>query len=269
MSNNPVQIVLNDEAFLRAPDPGRMGPDKDFFEGRDVAFAAHKAAMLARLDEISANLSKWRFGPVAYVRVRMRPEAIAKSYRPNRSLFLADQLPCVGAGAPGELFFRLPQIHLARLRARFAEAEINAETRISRNTLKPYHYVTRFRSELGAIEALEIASSENKRSFAASDAVMAMLHPSAASGYIVELFERQPLDSVGTDDALGLRQSFRTLQQDISHLGNGTYAALLPSPGGIPSLEILLTNSKNPPLIEDRRTIQSELSAAPATAEID
>ncbi len=35
MPNNPVQIILNDDAFLRAPEPGRRGTEKDFFDGND------------------------------------------------------------------------------------------------------------------------------------------------------------------------------------------------------------------------------------------
>ncbi len=242
MPNNPVQIVLNDDSFLRAPDPGRAGPDKDFFEKNDRGFGLHKIAMLERLDQIDANLATSRFGPMTYVRVRMRVEAIAKSYRPNRALFLADQFPCVGAGAPGELYFRVPRLHLNRLRARFESAELIGETRISSKTGNPYHYVTRNRSELGAIEAIEIAAPEAKRDFSAASAVDAMLDPSAASGYIVELFEQRPLDVMNSADLLGMRQSFDTLQQDIALLGDGTYAALLPSPGGVPSIELLRNN---------------------------
>lgn len=55
MPNNPVQIVLNDELFIRAPDPGQMGPDKDFFEENDHGFVAHKAAMLRKLSQGRAN----------------------------------------------------------------------------------------------------------------------------------------------------------------------------------------------------------------------
>jgi hypothetical protein len=269
MPNNPVQVVLNDESFIRAPDPGRAGPDKDFFEGNDSGFIRHKAAMIRRLDEIDSTLAEWRFGPVAYVRVRMRPEAIAKSYRPNRNLFLSDQFPCVGAGAPGELFFRLPRLYLTRLKARFEAAEPHGEARVSANTNKPYHYVSRARSELGAIEQIEIASPDAKRNFAAAEAVQAMLQPAAASGYVVELFEQRPLDVVGNADVLGLRQSFETLQNDIAELGDGLYAALLPSPGGVPSIEVLITTSPAKPLIEDRRAIRSEFTLAPATAGVD
>jgi hypothetical protein len=260
---------LNDDSFIRAPDPGRAGPDKDFFEGKDHGFATHKAGMIARLNAIETTVSTWRFGPMAYVRVRMRPEAIAKSYRPNRSLFLPDQFPCVGAAAPGELFFRLPRLYLNRLRGRFETAELTAESRVSSRTGERYHYVTRTRSELGAIEEIEILPPDAKRGFAASDAVQAMLSPLAASGYIVELFEQRPLDAVGDDDVLGLRQSFETLQQDFASFGNGLYGALLPSAGGMPSIEVLITNSPSKPLIEDRRAVRGELTLAPAAAPVD
>lgn len=269
MANNPVQIVLNDDLFLRAPDPRQAGPDKDFFEGSDRAFAQHKKIMLQKLDGIEAQLKTSRFGPLAYVMVKMRPEAIAKSYRPNRALFLRDQFPCVGAAAPGELFFRFPAYYLQKLRVRFDSAEENAETRVSRNTGKPYHYVTRFRSELGAIENFDIAAPGGKRSFSAAEAVTAMLSPSAASGYVVELFEQRPLEPSGQADLLGLRASFETLQSDLAELGNGLYAALLPSPGGVPSIELLVTTSTNKPLIEDRRVVRGELTLLPASAPVD
>lgn len=268
MANNPVQIVLNDESYIRAPEPGRAGPDKDFFDGNDQGFAAHKQAMIDRLDEIDATLASSRFGPLAYVRVRMRTEAIAKSYRPNRSLFIRDQFPCVGAGAPGELFFRLPRHHLHRLKSRFASAEERGETRVSRNG-NPYRFVTRARSELGAIEDINVAPTDTKRNFSAAQAVQALLQPSAASGYVVELFEQRPLEDEISDDVLGLRRSFDSLQHDIASLGQGTYAALLPSPGGVPALEVLITDARNAPLIEDRRSVRSELTLSPAVSSID
>jgi hypothetical protein len=147
--NNPVQIVLNDDSYLRAPDPKRGGNDKDFFEGRDAAFVQHRNGLLARLDAIAQVVQHWPYGPLSYLRVRMRTEAIAKSYRPNRAIFLADQFPCVGAGAPGELFFRAPLVHFERLRRQMASAEDRGEARLSRDTGRPYHYVSRARCEIG------------------------------------------------------------------------------------------------------------------------
>lgn len=257
MPNNPVQIVLNDEAFLRAPDPQQGGADKDFFEGRDPDFVKHRDGLLAAIHRIENDIRQWSYGPLCYLRVRMRMEAIAKSYRPNRAIFLADQFPCVGAGAPGELYFRAPLIHFARLQRHIAAAEDRGERRVSKMTDKPYHFVTRNRCEVGAIETIELAPTSMKRSFAADAAVAALSDPRAASGYIVELFEAQPLISSGDHDALGFQRSVATLQSVFRDAGDGIFATLLPSPGGTPAIEVMLTLAREPARIEDRRIVRS------------
>ena len=45
MPNNPVQIILNDQDFHQAPEPGQPPRTKDFYDGADAAFAAHKRKM--------------------------------------------------------------------------------------------------------------------------------------------------------------------------------------------------------------------------------
>jgi hypothetical protein len=269
MPNNPVQIVLNDDAFLRAPDPKRGGNDKDFFEGRDAAFVKHRDGLLTVLQKIEKDVTQWSYGPLCYLRIRMRTEAIAKSYRPNRAIFFADQFPCVGAGAPGELYFRAPLIHFTRLRRHIALAEDRGETRISRETERPYHYVTRNRCEVGAIETIELAPSNLKRSFAADAAVAALSDPRAASGYIVELFETQPLIDGGDHDALGFQRSLATLQTIFREGGRGLLATLLPSPGGTPAIEMLLTDASEPARIEDRRIVRGEDERVITPAHLD
>lgn len=269
MPSNPVQIVLNDEAFLRAPDPKRGGSDKDFFEGRDSAFVEHRNSLVVQLDRIEEEVKRWSFGPLCYLRVRMRTEAIAKSYRPNRAIFLADQFPCVGAGAPGELFFRAPLIHFHRLRRYIASAEDRGEARLSRETGRPYHFVSRARCEVGAIEIIELAPSNLKRGFAADAAVAALSDPRAASGYIVELFETQPLLSTNNQDVLGFYRSVTSLQSVFLEGGTGLLATLLPSPGGVPAIEVILTASTEPPRIEDRRVVQAGARDIVAPVRID
>lgn len=240
MPNNPVQIVLNDAAFLRAPDPKKSGSDKDFFEGHDADFVRHRDHLLEAIQAVENDVQQSPYGPLCYLRVRMRTEAIAKSYRPNRAIFLTDQFPCVGAGAPGELYFRAPLIHIARLLRRIAAAEDRGDERVSRIGRR-YHYVTRNRCEVGAIETIELAPSDLKRSFAADSAVAALSDPRAASGYIIELFETQPLINGGDHDALGFQRSVTTLQSIFREGGAGLFATLLPSPGGTPAIEMLLT----------------------------
>ena len=269
MPNNPVQIVLNDDAFLRAPDPKRGGNDKDFFEDRDAAFVKHRDDLLSNLQRVENDVARWPYGPLCYLRVRMRIEAIAKSYRPNRAIFLVDQFPCVGAGAPGELYFRAPLIHFPRLRRYIAAAEARGETRISRDTGRPYHYVTRNRCEVGAIEAIDLAPSDLKRPFAADAAVAALSDARAASGYVVELFETQPLINGGDHEALGFQRSLATLQMIFREGGDGLLATLLPSPGGTPAIEMLLTDATEPARIEDRRIVRGEEERAVTSAHLD
>jgi hypothetical protein len=128
MANNPVQIILNDQDFHRAPEPGTPPRSRDFFEKADEAFAAHKAALLAAVDAIIARLQVSPYGPLAYLRVQMRSEALAKSYRPVGWLFKRDQFPCVGADAVGTLYFEAPLIHLPALRRAIDAAELTVVT---------------------------------------------------------------------------------------------------------------------------------------------
>lgn len=79
MPNNPVQIILNDDVFLKAPEPGAYGPEKDFFENSDSGFAKHKDNLLSALDTIKATICSWSYGPAAYLRVQMRVEALVGS----------------------------------------------------------------------------------------------------------------------------------------------------------------------------------------------
>ena len=80
MSNNPVQIILNDTDFHQAPEPGQPPRNRDFFDGADRAFADHKAALIAAVDAVIAELEKSPFGPATYLRVQMRAEALAVDF---------------------------------------------------------------------------------------------------------------------------------------------------------------------------------------------
>lgn len=269
MTRNPVQIILNDDAYLTAPEPKRSGTDKDFFEGGDAAFVAHRDSLVERLRQIESAIKASTFGDLCYLRVVMRSEAIAKSYRPNRAVFLPDQFPCVGAGIPGELYFRAPLIYAQRLRNRIQQAEARGETRISGVTGKAYHFVSRLRHEVGAILSIEIAPPDRKRGFATADAVAALADPRAASGYLVELFENQPLVAVTDGDPLGFRRSVSSLQDIFVEVGTGLLATLLPNAGGTPAFEVLLTTSTEPPRIEDRRVVRTRETARTLPARID
>jgi len=269
MPNNPVQIILNDDAFLRAPEPGRRGAEKDFFDGNDAGFVKHREKLLETVDQISATVNGWEFGPAAYLRVRMRPAALAKSYRPNSALFTNDNFPCVGAGGVGTLYFRAPLLYLKRLRKRIAEAEEVVEVKINQRTDEPYKVPSRLRSEVGAIDTMEISPSSAKRQFTSEQAVEMLRDSTTVSGYLVELFET-PSEAVIADDPLGRAALLDSLEETFRSFGSGTRAFLVPPVGRTPVLEFQLTRSDQPAFIENRRNIATtELTRRPRQTELD
>lgn len=254
MPNNPVQIILNDSDFHQAPDAGQPPRNKDFFEGRDRAFTSHQNSLLASVDRIIDELSKSPYGPAAYVKVQMRNEALAKSYRPVWCLFKTDQFPCVGADAVGTLYFRAPLIYLKGLRQRIAGAEHTVEVKYRRADDKPYNAPTIARAEVGAIDTIEIAPPELKRTFSTAAAMAALEDPRAASGYQVELFET-PSDRVISDDPIGRLALRRSLERLLLSLGAGARSFLAFEVGRTPVLEVQLTTQPIEALIDNREGV--------------
>jgi hypothetical protein len=251
MPNNPVQIILNDRDFHQAPDPGQPPRNKDFFEGEDRAFVAHKDSLLASIDRIIEEIRVNPYGPAAYLKVQMRNEALAKSYRPVWWLFKPDQFPCVGADAVGTLYFRSPLIYLKGLRQRVEQAEAIVETKHRRKDNKPYKAPTVARAEVGAIESIEIAPPEQKRAFSTAAALAAFEDPRAVSGYQVELFET-PVARVIADDPIGRIVLRRSLERLLLSLGMGARSYLAFDVGRTPVLEVQLTTQPAEALIDNR-----------------
>ena len=251
MPNNPVQIILNHTDFLRAPDPVKGGGGKDFFLNADRAFAEHKQALLKAIDEIIETIKVSPYGPASYLRIQMRDEALAKSYRPVGFLFQRDQFPCVGAETVGTLFFRAPLIYLSGLRHRIDTAEYTVLIRTSRNTGKPYSAPTPARSEVGAIETIEIAPIANKRSFSTAAAMQMFEDPRTVSGYQIELFET-PTENVIADDPLGRYALRNSLQEILLELGPGARTFLSTTVGRTPVLEFQLTRDSAHAVMDNR-----------------
>jgi len=251
MANNPVQIILNDADFLRAPDPGTYGGNKDFFEKADIQFDAHKNRLLQSIEDIISVVQNSQYGPATYLKVQMREEALAKSYRPVTWLFQKDQFPCVGAGAVGTLYFRAPLIYLSALRSRIETAEYTVKYNISKNTGQSYAATTAARSEVGAIDTIEVAPISEKRNFSTAAAMQMFEDPSTVSGYYVELFET-PTQNVIADDPLGRFALLNSLQNMLLSFGPGARTFLATKVGRTPVLEFQLTKGKDAALVDNR-----------------
>jgi Subtilase family len=266
MPNNPVQFVQNGEAFIQAPEPGRKGEEKDFFEDRDGAFAAHKESLINALDAIEQAVIQAGHGPATYIRVVLREAALAKSYRPNGVLLTPDRFPCVGAGAIGELFFFLPQIYIGELKARIARADGHAPLVTSRSG-RVYRATSRLRSEVGAILSIEVVPPASKRLFSATAGVQAFSEPYAFPGYLIELFEVPPLQTIA-NDRWGRRELFNSLFRLLLSLGNGARSYLLPAMGRTPILELQLTTATSVAALVDLSQIETVSAELRETAPI-
>lgn len=245
MPNNPVQVILNDEAFITSADGKRSGPRKEFYKQNDGSFARHKQSIRTQVDQIAVELSSAKFEESGIVRVKLQEDALAKSHRPTRALFKPDQLPCVGAGGLGELFFFASRKRLNSLIEAIDSAEEVSTQKTNANN-RPYFSPSDARSDLGALNKVEIVSSAEKRTFDVDTALSQIADPRSVGGYLVELFPMPRLrDSRPLPEFEPLLESLRGL---LMSMGSGTRARMVrPSRAVPPLLEVTLDKSDSPP----------------------
>jgi hypothetical protein len=269
MPNNPVQIILNDQDFHQAPDPGTPPRNKDFFDGRDAAFAGHKAKLLAAIDAITGEIKASPYGPAAYLKVQMRSEALAKSYRPVGWVFKPDQFPCVGADAVGTLYFRAPLIYMRVLRQRIEDAELTVAIKRRKSDGTPYKAPSAARAEVGAIDTIEITPPEEKRTFSTAAAMSMLADPRTVSGYHIELFETPSTPEIA-GDLRGGNDLQRSLERLMLSFGEGTRAYFSAVIGRTPVFELQLTRGRERALIDNRvGIVGGDGARALSPAEID
>jgi hypothetical protein len=191
MANNPVQVILNTRDFFVAPDPGRFGPAKDFFADQDQEFVAHRDKLLRQVASIQTVIRRSGMPPAAILKVSLRREAWAKSHRPQRALFPPTKRPCVAAAKLGELYFHVTAEDVQELAQEIAVAEPETRRRVSKNG---HEYVSPSdqRSDVGAIESIELPTASDKRQFELEQAIKWLSDPRTSGAYFVELFSIPP-----------------------------------------------------------------------------
>ena len=161
MANNPVQVVLQTDQYMKLPEGGGGGGAKDFYEDRDEEFKRHKQQLLKQVESIRTVLSRTGSRQVGYVKVRLQSNALAKSHRPVDALFKPKSLPLVGSGALGELYFEVTPDTLESVAVAISSAEDKVTKRDKQDKLK----ASSARSETGAIEEIALPSQQDKRMF--------------------------------------------------------------------------------------------------------
>lgn len=251
MPNEPVQVVTNPEQ-LQGPReknlPGKAG--NDFFEGDNEGFRQHRDKLVASLRSIASVIAsdEWtaQNGDVAHLKVTMGPRAIAKSHRPQRSIFMARWTPHVATARIGEPIYAMTATSLARVIDRMAAAPLDVPTRLNKKTGEVQPNPQRLRCEVSAISSIILWGPAEKRSFSAAEGATWISRAGTGDAYLINFF---PIVTAESDPSLAqaeqhavraLQGRLATLAVDarsgpLLGLGNSPFATLRVLESGVPS----------------------------------
>lgn len=68
MADNSVQTVVDADRFVRSRELAGGGGSKDFFEGHNAAFRAHRDELSKQVIAMRSQLSQDQFGGVAFAK---------------------------------------------------------------------------------------------------------------------------------------------------------------------------------------------------------
>ncbi|MBK7967505.1 MAG: hypothetical protein IPK08_00530 [Bacteroidetes bacterium] len=123
MATGPLQIVLNSNDFIddwfRPPGGGH----KDFYADHDKEFIAHKKKISDQVESLRSSVTENKYSDVSYVKVILKPSAIAKSHWPTHTLFNNDIAPIIGSGDLGELIAEVLPNSLTKINEKIYLAE--------------------------------------------------------------------------------------------------------------------------------------------------
>jgi len=185
---------------------------------RNREFTQHKTALAQQLEASAAEIDRQapHYGAIGVVKVILRREAWAKTHRPRLALFKPALGRVVGGLDLGEMLVEMTPASLRRVAAEVLRAEERIEYRENKRTGKLEPWPTQLRSEVGAIERIELYGAGDRRRFSVEQAVSWLSNPLTGSAYQVELFDTPP--PIVQWDALD--SAHRTLYQSfLSGLG--------------------------------------------------
>ena len=194
VSLRPIQVLLDTKRFIDVPEQQPFGGgNKDFYSDDDRGFLNHKKKVRGRLQAIEASLRE-RNDRLGFVKVQMREDALAKSYRPLGALFTESHgFALVGAQGIGEIIFQVTPESISRLE-RIVDERAEATPRMAPNskTGEMEKRPSSYRTEVGAIDDLKLHDPIDRLSFSAEQAVAWLAQPNVLGGYIIELFRPDP-----------------------------------------------------------------------------
>lgn len=211
MANAPVQIILNSSDYILPVERTNMRVmHKDFFDHDDEGFALHKNQIIESLGELDRIQKEGGQHRTIFVKVSMRRDALAKSYRPINRLFTErNHCEVVGGLRMGEMIIKFMPDAAQKVKDSITEhAELQVRQKYNflnhRNESAP----SEWRCEVSAIH--EISSYEPSEKMPFTPYEMAESIVADGVGFYIELFDtpvsRQELDGVPTSDAQLIEQ---------------------------------------------------------------
>lgn len=179
MAENQIQLVINPRDFIGDKDPiSGFGTPTDFFSGEDQAFVAHKSILYQGLSAVHEMSRCNPYSPIAYAKVKMRSDAIAKTHRPTKSVFSTSKRSfVVGGMGIGELLIEMHPGSFEKVESTIARAEETSRVKTSRA-----------RSEVGGIQSISPYSPADRVPFTVAELISWKEEGIVSNGYYVELF---------------------------------------------------------------------------------
>ena len=209
-SHYPVQVCLNTEHLISRAETRQFGGGyRDFFANNNRGFKIKKEKVCSSLHRISDTLRKCH-EPAGFVRIQVRTEAFAKSYRPTKHLFTeAHGFTLVGTDRIGEMIFQTTPQALDELgHAIEQKAEPIPVRRRNGETGEIEYRISGYRSEVGALEEIDLHDATNRIAFSIEDAIAWLQQPNAMGAYLVELFRPRPSNKIQRNSIDALAESF-------------------------------------------------------------
>ncbi|MCF5475323.1 S8 family peptidase [Pseudomonas syringae] len=195
MANAPIQVILNADGYRKDRETKRPNSaGTDFFEGESGAFATHKKSLQQQLALISAQILERtrieKYGSSAFIKVSMRPDALAKSHRPTTAIFRSDKAPEVGVDGLGELICEVNEQSLKWVQSAIEKAELTVRQKVNNKTNLLEDAPTRYRCEVSAIGKIDTWEKSDRRNFEIPVAIEWLSDPRSGHVYHVELFRK-------------------------------------------------------------------------------
>lgn len=205
MQKKGILTVKNSKSYIYVPEPSPGGALKDFFYGDDQAFKEHKSKLIERTSEISSEVGSRNTSNFATLVVKLKDEALAKSHRPTTALF-NDKYPVIGGGELGELYIQVNSKSLPQLAERISQAKVQSDVKFNASG-KVESKVGSLRSELSAIDDLDLFSPKNKCKLSNSELIRMLLEEGRE--LIVETFSPKENRTLNINEINELKKNLK------------------------------------------------------------